>query len=305
MQEYIDWAKKLSKDQVEFEKEKLFYYLLSFDQQVVITHYGNNATEEKEYLGYEHSSMKNYEGIHPYPYNESGEVKSILFDNGDDNSIADIIRNNFRGITTQIPDNISKYVEIKELTDMISFSDTAFCAAIYVIPFVNPFDSSVVPMKSLQDYIDEGNIEILDSMRKPIKKSKRINGDIPYYGANGIAGMVDNYIFDEKLLLIGEDGARWASGEDTAIIIEGKSWVNNHAHVLRINETVLKTEYLRKIINYYDFSYLKSRPNGGKLLQSELKKLEIPNISLDMQDRVIESKATNLKDFILNLISNS
>ncbi len=68
---------------------------------------------------------------------------------------------------------------------------------------------------------------------------------------------------------------------------------------------MLKAEYLRKIINYYDFSYLKSRPNGGKLLQSELKKLEIPNINLDMQDRVIESKTTDLKDYISNLITNS
>lgn len=306
LQEYIDWAKKLSDDQVKIEKEKLFYYLLSFNQQVVITHYGNNATEEKEYLGYEHSSMKNYEGIHPYPYNESGEVKSILFDNGDKNSIADIIRNNFRGNTTYIPDNISKYVEVKELTDMISFSDTDFCAAIYVVPFINPFDSSTVPMKSLQSYIDEGNIVILDSMRKPIKKSKRKNGDIPYYGANGIAGMIDDYIFDEKLLLIGEDGARWASGEDTSIIIEGKSWVNNHAHVLRINEAVLKAEYLQKVINYYDFSYLKSRPNGGKLLQSELRKLEIPNISSDMQDNVIKNcKISDLKNYILEILSNS
>ncbi len=305
LQEYVDWAKKLSEHQIKSEKEKLFYYLLSFNQQVVITHYGNNATEEKEYLGYEHSSMKNYEGIHPYPYNESGEVKSILFDNGDENSIADIIRNNFSGITANIPDNISKCVEIKKLTDMISFSDTDFSAAIYVVPFINPFDSSAVPMKSLQSYIDEGNIAILDSMRKPVKKSKRKNGDIPYYGANGIAGMIDDYIFNEKLLLIGEDGARWASGEDTSIIIEGKSWVNNHAHVLKINEAVLRAEYLKKIINYYDFSYLKSRPNGGKLLQSELKKLEIPNISLDMQDKVIESQDINLKDYILELVSDS
>ena len=145
----------------------------------------------------------------------------------------------------------------------------------------------------------------MDSMRKPIKKSKRKIGDIPYYGANGIAGMIDDYIFNEKLLLIGEDGARWASGEDTSIIIEGKSWVNNHAHVLRINETMLKAEYLQKIINYYDFSYLKSRPNGGKLLQSELKKLEIPDISLDMQNKVVESDATDLKDYLLKLVSNS
>ena len=61
-----------------------------------------------------------------------------------------------------------------------------------------------------------------------------------------------------------------------------------------------------KHINYYDFSYLKSRPNGGKLLQSELRKLEIPNIGLDMQDNVIKNcKISDLKNYILEILSNS
>ena len=58
--------------------------------------------------------------------------------------------------------------------------------------------------------------EILDNLRKPISKKNRISGDFPYYGATGVVDYIDSYIFDEKLVLIGEDGAKWTSGEATA-----------------------------------------------------------------------------------------
>ena len=75
--------------------------------------------------------------------------------------------------------------------------------------------------------------DILDSKRKPITKKVRTSGEFPYYGATGILDYVEDYIFDEKLVLIGEDGAKWGAGENTAFSAEGKYWVNNHAHVIR------------------------------------------------------------------------
>ena len=75
--------------------------------------------------------------------------------------------------------------------------------------------------------------EILDKFRKPITKKNRVSGEFPYYGATGIVDWVDSYLFDETLVLVGEDGAKWAAGEKSAFLIEGKSWVNNHAHLLR------------------------------------------------------------------------
>ena len=75
--------------------------------------------------------------------------------------------------------------------------------------------------------------EILNSRRKPITSSDRVRGDYPYYGASGIIDYVNEYIFDEQLLLIGEDGAKWGKYEKTAFIVNGRCWVNNHAHVLR------------------------------------------------------------------------
>ncbi|MBN4072959.1 restriction endonuclease subunit S, partial [Crocinitomix catalasitica] len=92
---------------------------------------------------------------------------------------------------------------------------------------------------------DLGNVcDILDNKRKPITKKDRIEGDIPYYGATGVLSYVKDYIFDEQLVLLGEDGAKWESGDNSAFLIEGKTWVNNHAHVLRPNREVLDDNWL-------------------------------------------------------------
>jgi len=86
------------------------------------------------------------------------------------------------------------------------------------------------------DLVDEC-CEILDKHREPLNQKERdeIPGDIPYYGANGIVDYVGEYIFDEKLILLAEDGGHFEEYTDRPIayIIEGKSWVNNHAHVLK------------------------------------------------------------------------
>ena len=81
--------------------------------------------------------------------------------------------------------------------------------------------------------------DVLDNKRKPITKKNRIEGDIPYYGATGILSYVKDFLFDEQLVLLGEDGAKWESGANSAFIISGKTWVNNHAHVLRPIRTIL------------------------------------------------------------------
>ena len=79
--------------------------------------------------------------------------------------------------------------------------------------------------------------DILDSRRMPVnaeERGKRI-GDIPYYGANGQQGVIDDFIFDEPLILMAEDGGRFDefATRPIAYRISGKSWVNNHALVLR------------------------------------------------------------------------
>ena len=96
--------------------------------------------------------------------------------------------------------------------------------------------------------------ENLDGKRIPITKSKRANGDIPYYGASGVVDYVAEAIFDDDLLLVSEDGANLiARTYPISFSISGKSWVNNHAHIVRANAKN-STKNLGLIIDYKKFN---------------------------------------------------
>ncbi len=92
----------------------------------------------------------------------------------------------------------------------------------------------------------------LDSQRIPIKDADRgkMQGKYPYYGASGIIDYVNDYIFDDDLILLGEDGANIIMrSTPLAFLVSGKVWINNHAHVLKT-----KSGFSR----YYVCNYLES-----------------------------------------------
>lgn len=129
--------------------------------------------------------------------------------------------------------------------------------------------------------------EILDSRRKPITKSKRESGSIPYYGATGLLDYVKDYIFDEKLVLLGEDGAKWGAGENSSYIVEGKTWVNNHAHALRPKRDVLIDEFLVYYLNYSNLLPYITGVTVPKLNQEKMRSIEIPIGSLNEQRSIV------------------
>lgn len=129
--------------------------------------------------------------------------------------------------------------------------------------------------------------EILDSRRRPVTKKDRRVGEYPYYGATGIVDYVDEFIFDEPLVLVGEDGAKWASGEQTAFLVSGRCWVNNHAHVLRPIRTRLLDEWLVYYLVHEDLSPFVSGLTVPKLNQGNLRDIPIPLPPLLEQRRIV------------------
>ncbi len=118
--------------------------------------------------------------------------------------------------------------------------------------------------------------ENLDSKRIPITKKIRTNGSIPYYGASGIVDYVEEYIFDEDLLLVSEDGANLlARTYPIAFSINGKTWVNNHAHVLRFNNRASQ-KYVELYLNSIKLDDFVSGMAQPKLNQAMLNKIPIP-----------------------------
>ena len=144
-------------------------------------------------------------------------------------------------------------------------------------------------MKEGWEYKSLGDVcEILDSRRKPITKNKRESGTIPYYGATGILDYVKDYIFDEKLVLLGEDGAKWGAGENSAYIVEGKTWVNNHAHALRPKREHLIDELLVYYLNFANLQPFITGVTVPKLNQEKMRSIEIPIPPLSEQQSIVD-----------------
>ena len=130
--------------------------------------------------------------------------------------------------------------------------------------------------------------ENLDSLRKPVTKKNRTAGIYPYYGASGIVDYVDDYLFDEDLLCISEDGANLLMRTyPIAFPISGKVWVNNHAHVLRFKDIATQkyVEYFFAGFKLDDYITGAAQP---KLTQKALNNITIKiPISLSEQQRIV------------------
>jgi len=131
------------------------------------------------------------------------------------------------------------------------------------------------------------HIDVLDSRRKPITKKDRKPGPYPYYGATGIIDYVQDFIFDEEILLLGEDGAKWEAGEKSSFIVDGKSWVNNHAHVIKPKES-LNIVFLKEVLNYLDLSKYITGVTVPKLNQKNMLSIKIPLPPLEKQQEIVD-----------------
>ncbi len=130
--------------------------------------------------------------------------------------------------------------------------------------------------------------ENLDSKRIPITKNVRDKGSIPYYGASGIVDYVAGYIFDEDLLCVSEDGANLlARTYPIAFSISGKTWVNNHAHILRF-ENIISQKYVELYLNSIKLDDFVSGMAQPKLNQAMLNKIPIPLPSLAEQQSIVQ-----------------
>ena len=130
-------------------------------------------------------------------------------------------------------------------------------------------------------------VDILDKQRKPITKKNRVEGNIPYYGATGVVDWVKDYIFEEKLVLVGEDGAKWDKGDNTAFIVDGKTWVNNHAHVIRPKANFVTHKWLTYYLTSIDLSPWVTGLTVPKLNQAQLRSIPIPLPPLAEQQRIV------------------
>ena len=159
---------------------------------------------------------------------------------------------------------------------------------------------------SLQDAVD-----FLDGQRKPLESADRAKrqGQYPYYGASGIIDYIDDFIFDEPLLLLGEDGANILNrSTPLCFIAEGKYWVNNHAHVMR-PKAGQNIKFLCELLESLDYTRYNTGTAQPKLNQEKCRRIELALPVYEEQCRIANflsaldqraDKAQSVLDYLLS-----
>jgi type I restriction enzyme, S subunit len=133
-------------------------------------------------------------------------------------------------------------------------------------------------------------VDILDHLRIPVNSDERVKrqGKVPYYGATGQVGWIDDYLFDEELVLLGEDGAPFLDKDKPiAYLISGKSWVNNHAHVLRAIAGLTSNAYIKHVLDVHDFFEEVTGSTRLKLTQGAMRAIPVPLSPVTEQARIV------------------
>jgi type I restriction enzyme, S subunit len=130
--------------------------------------------------------------------------------------------------------------------------------------------------------------ENLDNKRVPITENERIKGDVPYYGASGIVDYVKGFLFNEDLLCVSEDGANLvARTYPIAFSITRKTWVNNHAHVLRFKDSATQ-KMVEDYLNSTDLRDFITGVAQPKLNRAMLDAIPVPLPAPDERVKIAE-----------------
>ena len=129
-----------------------------------------------------------------------------------------------------------------------------------------------------------------DGRRVPIRSEDRLErgGSYPYYGASGVIGHIDDYIFDGTFVLLGEDGENVLSrSTPLAFVVTGRIWVNNHAHVLETRSGV-DSRFLARVLERTGYAAIASGSAQPKITQFGLRQMRFPMPSHEVQKKLCD-----------------
>ena len=184
----------------------------------------------------------------------------------------------------EILDGISIKIEVNNQTNdnLFELGDTLYKE--YYFQYINNLPEGY-EIKSLKEVAEN-----FDSKRKPLSSRERElhKGIYPYYGATSIIDHVDNYIFDDIYVLMGEDGTvKTSKGNPVLQYIWGKNWINNHAHVLK--GTKISTEHL-----YFALRNVNVEPLITGAVQPKINQENMNKISFVIGTNEVNTKFENI-----------
>lgn len=139
-------------------------------------------------------------------------------------------------------------------------------------------------------------VHVFDNLRKPVnstERQKRVQGKtidnlFPYYGATGQVGWIDTFITEGDYILIGEDGAPFLDNfKNKAYKISGKTWVNNHAHILKEKEGISLNNFILNYLNSIDYRPFVNGTTRLKLTKGSLIEIPFPLPTIEIQQAIV------------------
>lgn len=230
------------------------------------------------------------------------------------NGLLNISKEAFYGVAIPVP----SHAEQQKIADCLSSLDDLIAAETQKLDTLKthkkglmqqlfPCEGEAVPRLRFPEFREAGEwatktlaelAENLDNRRVPVTEKDRTKGNIPYYGASGIVDYIRDFIFDEDLLCISEDGANLrARTAPIAFSISGKTWVNNHAHVLRFDSKCVQKiveDYLNSI-SLEDYLTGMAQP---KLNRAMLDTIPVPVPQDDDEQQAVSDCLSSLDDLI-------
>ena len=236
----------------------------------------------------------------------SQNVQSQFRQKAQGSTVSNLNTNRVAGVSVSFPDLSEQQHIVSRLDSTFAHIDTLKANAEKQLRearalFQKALERAMEPKEGWEKKRLPDISENLDSIRVPVTKKNRTEGKYPYYGASGIVDYVDDYLFDEDLLCISEDGANLLMRTYPIVFpISGKVWVNNHAHVLRF-ENMITQRYVEYYIEGLKLDEYITGAAQPKLTQKALNSIPI-NIpaSISEQQHIVarlDTLSANLREF--------
>jgi type I restriction enzyme M protein len=279
----------------ETEKEKLYYFILTYLQKVVLVKTGEKDAE-KHFLGYEFSNRRGSEGIHPIQRGKFISECTRLFD---ENSFTNpekasaYIYKAFTGdydflIHESLKNNISRIC----LVDMLTFDREKFAKNISLAV------KKKVRIESKWNMVRLGDVCDLYQPKTITSQKIKNNGKYKVFGANGVIGYYDIYNHEEEEIAITCRGATCGTVNYT----EPKSWITGNAMIAKPNNKKINKRFLYHLLSYSDLSKTITGTAQPQITRTTLAPYQIPLPPLEIQQKIVseievlEKKETEAKE---------
>lgn len=271
---YNDYKKEYNGDIEhikQIEKEKLLYFLLTYNQEVVVIKTGRKQ-EEKNFLGYEFSERRGHEGLKWLPcgtklYNES--------DLSDKTKANYYIYNAFKGIKTEIDETLSKNIFYKRMCGLFEYGTSKFDKKVNL--------NKKVKMSSKYEMTALGNICELYQPQTITSSELIDNGKYPVFGANGIIGRYSKYNHENSEIAITCRGATCGTVNMTL----PKSWITGNAMVVKPKSEDIIQRYLFYVLPITNLEATITGSAQPQITRATLSSLLIPLPPLNVQKKIV------------------